>query len=293
MRKQCAAVLVIAIAQVITAAQQFSPASPGTAVDPNTRFEVVAIKAIADASSPTMIRMTPGGLDSSVPVGVLLRQALQKPDYQMIGAPGWINTERYSIRATLPKGVSPAAMSVVLLNMLKDRFQLATHLEAREAPIFHLVMARGDGRTGPNLKPTSAECQAAIAERQAAEKRGGPPPPPPDRDACGAGRTGPGLLARRGGRIAQLVAPLSDLTGRPVIDKTGLTGLYDFTLEFAYEGRMPGLMGALGVPPGAPVNPDAPSLSAALQEQLGLKLEAARGPVEVVVIDKLEKPTLE
>jgi len=126
---------VIAIAQVMTAAQQFSPAPAGTAVDPNTRFEVVAIKPIADASSPMMIRMTPGGLDSSVPVGVLLRQALQKPDYQMIGAPGWINTERYSIRATLPKGVSPAAMSVVLLNTLKDRYQVEMHLETREEPI--------------------------------------------------------------------------------------------------------------------------------------------------------------
>jgi uncharacterized protein (TIGR03435 family) len=143
------------------------------------------------------------------------------------------------------------------------------------------------------LKPTSAECQAVIAERQAAEKRAGPPAPLPDPDGCGSGRTGPGLLARRGGRIAQLVSPLSDLTGRPVIDKTGLTGVYDFTLEFAYEGRMPGLMGPLGAPPSTPVDPDAPSLSAALQEQLGLKLEAARGPVEVVVIDKFEKPTLD
>jgi uncharacterized protein (TIGR03435 family) len=75
--------------------------------------------------------------------------------------------------------------------------------------------------------------------------------------------------------------------------KTGLTGVYDFTLEFAYEGRMPGLMGPLGAPPSASVDPDAPSLFAALQEQLGLKLEAARGPVEVVVIDKFEKPTLD
>jgi uncharacterized protein (TIGR03435 family) len=292
MRKQSAAVFAIAMFPVMAAAQQFLTTTPGTPVDPNTRFEVVAIKPIKDANSPVMIRMTPSGLDASVPVGVVLRQALQKPDYHMVGAPGWINTERYSIRATVPKGVPPAAMSVMMLNLLKDRFQLATHLEIREQPIFHLVMARSDGRPRPNLKPTSAECQAAIAERQAAEKRGGPPAPPPDPDACGTGRTGPGLLARRGGRIAQLVAPLSDLTGRPVIDKTGLTGLYDFTLEFAYEGRMPGLMGALGAPP-APVNPDAPSLSAALQEQLGLKLEPARGPVEVVVIDKFEKPTLE
>jgi uncharacterized protein (TIGR03435 family) len=292
MRKQSAAVFVITMVPVMAAAQQFLTA-PGASVDPNTRFEVVAIKPVEDANSPVMIRMTPSGLDSSVPVGVLLRQALQKPDYQMVGAPGWINRERYSIRATLPEGVSPAAMSVVMLNLLKDRFQLATHLETREGPIFHLVMARSDGRPGPNLKPTSAGCQAMIAERQAAEKRAGPPAPLPDRDGCGSGRTGPGLLARRGGRIAQLVSPLSDLTGRPVIDKTGLTGVYDFTLEFAYEGRMPGLMGPLGAPPSASVDPDAPSLFAALQEQLGLKLEAARGPVEVVVIDKFEKPTLD
>jgi uncharacterized protein (TIGR03435 family) len=122
-----------------------------------------------------LIRMTPAGLDSSVPVGVLIRQALQKPDYQMVGAPGWINTERYSIRATLPAGVSPTAMSVMMLNLLKDRFQMATHLESREQPIFHLVLARSDGRLGPDLKPTSAECQAAIAERQATAARGGPP----------------------------------------------------------------------------------------------------------------------
>ena len=96
--------------------------------------------------------------------------------------------------------------------------------------------------------------------------------------------------------MAQLVSALSDLTGRPVIDKTGLTGLYDFTLKFTFEGRMPGLMGPLGAPAGTPApaaDPDAPSLSTALQEQLGLKLESARGPVEVVVIEKFEKPTLD
>jgi uncharacterized protein (TIGR03435 family) len=86
---------------------------------------------------------------------------------------------------------------------------------------------------------------------------------------------------------------LADLTSRPVIDKTGLTGVYDYTLKFAFEGRMPGVMGPLGAPPAPPADPDAPSLSAALQEQLGLKLESARGPVEVAVIDKFEKPTFD
>jgi bla regulator protein blaR1 len=103
-------------------------------------------------------------------------------------------------------------------------------------------------------------------------------------------------MAASGRTIAQFVATLSDLVGRPVIDKTGLTGLYDFSLKFAPEGRNAGplgqtlaLRGAQGQAP--PVDPNAPGLSAALQEQLGLKLESARGPVEVVVIDKLEKPT--
>src|SRR5688572_4600234 len=228
MRKQSTAAFVMAMIPFQATAQQFLTA-PGTPVDPDTRFEVVAIKPIEDASSSMMIRMTPGGLDASVPVGVLLRQALQKPDYQMVGAPGWINTERYSIRATVPKGVSPAAMSVMMLNLLKDRFQLATHLDTREQPIFHLVMARSDGRLGPALTPTSAECRATIEERQAAAKRGGPPaplPPLPDPNGpqpCGVGRTAPGLVAHSGRLIAQFVPTLSDLTGRPVIDKTGLT----------------------------------------------------------------------
>jgi len=288
MRTQNAAVFLFAMVPVMAAAQQFLAAPQGAPVDPNTRFEVVAIRPIEDASSPMLIRMTPGGLDSAVPAGLLLRQVLQKPDYQMVGAPGWINTERYSIRAKPPAGAPPNAMSVMMLNLLKDRFQLATHLETREQPIFYLVMARSDGRLGPNLKHTSAECQAVIADRQAAAKL------PDFNEPCGSGRSSPGLFAFSASPIARLVPALSDLTGRPVIDRTGLTGLYDVTLKFAFEGRMPGIMGPLGSPgPAPPVDPDAPSLSAALQEQLGLKLEAARGPVEVVVIDKFEKPTLD
>jgi uncharacterized protein (TIGR03435 family) len=123
-------------------------------------------------------------------------------------------------------------------------------------------------------------------------KSGAPPSFNPN-EQCGSGRNSPGLISVSGRSIAQLVPMLADLTGRPVIDKTGLTGLYDFTIKFAYEGRMPGMMGPLGAPPAPPADPDAPSLSAALQEQLGLKLEAARGPVEIVIIDKFEKPTFD
>jgi bla regulator protein blaR1 len=289
MGKQSAAVFVIAMLPVMAAAQKFIPTS-GAPVAPDTRFEVVSIKPINDANAPMRTMTTPTGFESSLPVGGILRQALQKPDYQMVGAPGWINTERYSIRAKPPAGTPPAAMSVMMLNLLRDRFQLATHLETREQPIFHLVMARSDGRLGPNLTLTLAACRATVANREEAMKRGAPPLFDPT-DSCGSGRSSPGLFAFTGSRLARLVAALSDLMGRPVIDKTGLTGLYDLTLKFAYEGRMPGIMGPLGAPPAPTVDPDAPSLSAALQEQLGLRLESVRGPVEVVVIDKLEKPT--
>ena len=295
------AVLVIAMAPVVAAAQQFLPAAPGAPVDPNTRFEVVAIRPVEDASGPVLIRMTPGRLESSVPVGILVRQALQKPDYQIVGAPGWIITERYSIRATAPEGLPPAALTVMLLNLLKDRFQMVTHLETREQPIFNLVIARTDGRLGPDLKPTPAECQATIAQRiadaKAAAGRGGPPPLPqfdPNGPLpCGFGRLMPGIAAGSARTMAQIVPTLADLVGRPVIDNTGLTGLYDFSLKFAYEGRTAGPFGMLPGAPPPPVDPDAPSFVAALQEQLGLKLEAARGPVEVVVIDRFEKPTLD
>lgn len=297
-------VFAIAMVPVMAAAQQFMPATPGPPVDPNTRFEVAAIKAVNGASGPIMMRMLPGGrLDSNgLPIGVFLRQALQKPDYQIVGAPGWLDTERYSITAKAPEGTPPSAMTVMMLNLLKDRFHLTTHLETREQPIFNLVIARADGRLGTDLKPTPAECQATIAERIAAAKaaaeRGAPLPLPslPDPNAplpCGSVRMGPGLVTGSGRTIAQVVPMLSDFMGRPVIDKTGLTGLYDFALKFAPTGRATGLFAALTGPPPPPDDPDSPGLSTAVQEQLGLKLESARGPVEVVVIDRLEKPMLD
>ena len=98
-------VFVIALVPVIATAQQFMPATPGPPPDPNTRFEVAAIKAVDGARGPIMMRMLPGGrLDSNgLPIGVLLRQALQKPDYQIVGAPGWLDTERYRSRRRRPR----------------------------------------------------------------------------------------------------------------------------------------------------------------------------------------------
>lgn len=308
MRMQSAAIAVMALVPVMAAAQQFA-AGAGPLVDPNARFEVAVIKAFDGATGPLVNRLTAGGFMSNLPVGVHLRQALQKPDYQIVGAPGWIDSERYAINAKLAEGVPPAGLSVMLLNLLKDRFQLRTHLETRELPIFNLVMARADGRPGADLKATSAECQAMIEARAAAAQaaasgRGGPPPRVPfpsgnDAMPCGFGGWGSGMATGSGRTLAQIAQTLSDVVGRPVSDRTGLTGMYDFALKFVPEGRVAGPLGpassllqAPGAPPPA-VDPDAPSLAVALQEQLGLKFESTRGPVEVVVIDRLEKPALD
>jgi uncharacterized protein (TIGR03435 family) len=291
--------LTIALVPVVMTAQQFLPTAAAS-VDPNARFEVVAIKPV-QVGSGGLMKMTPGGFESSVPIGLLLRQALQKPDYQITGAPGWIDTELYSVRAKAPEGTPPGAMPVLLLNLLRDRFGLVTHLETREHPISHLVMARADRRAGPDLRPTPADCQATIAEREENAKRGGPPGPMPtsfpgpgDPLPCGSRMTGFGSMRISGSTIAQFLPMLADLIGRPVIDRTGLTGRYDISLTYRHEGRVPGIAGILGLPPAfepPPVDPNAPSLIAALQEQLGLRLESGRGPVEVAVIDKIEKPT--
>lgn len=293
--------LTIALVPVVVTAQQFLPAPPAT-IDPNIRFEVVAIKPV-ETGIGALMRTTPGAFESSVPVGLLLRQALQKADYQISGAPGWIDAERYSIRAKAPVGTPPGATPVMLLNLLKDRFGLVTHLETREQAVSHLVVARVDGRLGPDLRPTPADCQAVIAEREEVAKRGGPPGPmpssfpgPEDPLPCGFRMVGFGSQRISGSTIAQFLPTLADLIGRPVIDRTGLTGRYDITLTYRHEGRMPGIAGILGAPVGfepPAVDPNAPSLVAALQEQLGLKLESARGAVEVAVIDKIAKPTFD
>jgi uncharacterized protein (TIGR03435 family) len=137
----------------------------------------VTVKPVANSTGPLgRFIPTPQRLEySELPIGWLLRVALQKPDYQMIGAPGWIDTDRYTIMAKAPEGTPQAALTTLLVNLLKDRFQLATHLETRELPMFNLVMARTDGRLGSDLKATPAECQATIAETMGRRKR-----PPPD-----------------------------------------------------------------------------------------------------------------
>jgi uncharacterized protein (TIGR03435 family) len=292
-----------AIDAAAPAAAQFPGAAPGSPpVDPETRFEVVSIKPFDASTGASRISMTPGRYDvAGMPLRLVIGQALGVPADRIIGLPDWIDKERYTIAAV---SAEPAAraLAVMVTNMLKDRFKMVTHRETRELPVYNLVFARTDKRLGPGLKPSPPECQAAIAARLEEIKRGGTVPTvPAGPKECQSALINPGIASFSGVEMAVIAQILTQSVGRPVIDKTGLTGAYDYTLKWTPEAGI-GSPTPFGLPPGVlgrspdapqPVDPDAPNLFTAVQEQLGLKLESARGPVEVVVIDRLEKPTLD
>jgi len=280
-------------------------AAGGPPIDPETRFEVVSIKPFDASSGPARSNTTPGRYDfSGLPLRLLVGQGLRAPLDRIIGWPDWIDTERYTVTAKMPDPPPPAtAIFVMIENLLKDRFQLVTHRETRELPVYNLVLARSDGRFGPAFKETSAECQASLRESLEASRRGAPTPTPEARQAmagCVGVKLGDlGMVTMNGTTIGALANFLTQSVSRPVIDRTGLTSFYDLTMKWTPDG--PGPL-PFGLPAGSlpqsqtpppPADPDAPNIFTAVQEQLGLKLEAGRGPVEVVVIDRLEKPTLD
>jgi uncharacterized protein (TIGR03435 family) len=274
-------------------------AAPDPPVDPETRFDVVSIKPF-DASGGTAPRMSMSAGRYNV-AGVTLpgiaSQALSVPPNRITGLPDWSFKERYTIAAKAPEGTPSTdsrAMLVMVTNLLKDRFKMATHTETREMPVFHMVFARNDRRLGPALKESSAECRAALAARGEEVRRGSRAAGRIGPGECESVRINPGGTASLSGvRMDMLAQILTPYVGRGVIDKTGLTGYYNLTLKWTPEVGNAGVAPPV-LPPGTlPLDPDAPNLFTAVQEQLGLKLESARAPLDVVVIDHLEKPTLD
>jgi uncharacterized protein (TIGR03435 family) len=267
------------------------------AQQPPTTFEVATVKANKAGDTNGMLRRLPGGrmTATNMPLRQMITYAYQLAQYQLVGGPGWITTDRFDIVAKMdgdPAPVAPGAgldpMQRAMQALLEDRFKLKVRRETREMDIYALVMAKPGGGPGPNLKPSIADCAAPAA----AARRGGPPPAPPGPPGtlpppgqfCGI-FGGPGRLRFGGLAASQMVQAFSGQSGRMVVDRTGLTGSWDFELTFAPEQR--------GGGPGvgdAPAS-DAPSFFTAIQEQLGLKLESTKGPVDVLVIDSAEKPT--
>jgi uncharacterized protein (TIGR03435 family) len=197
---------------------------------------------------------------------------------QIIGGPPWITTDRFDVEARTrgepgrdADGV-PRRMFQMLQSLLADRFALVVHRQTRELPVYMLRLARDDKRLGSHLSPVVADCQALRAA-----------PAQASRPPCAIGGAG-GSLTGGAATMSQLATTLSNRVGRIVVDRTGLQGAFDFDLTWTPEQT-----GAINNPT-TPGIRDAPSVFTALQEQLGLKLEAARAPVDVLVIDHAERP---
>ena len=283
--------------------------SLGQPTEGKPAFEVASVKPAAPITGvgATMFRMRGGpGTDDTGQISysnismqqlLILAYGLHK-QYRLAG-PNWLENEKYDIVAKLPAGATKEQVNVMLQNLLVDRFGLATHHETRDLPGYEMVVARN----GPKIKE-SPESPAVAAATPAA---GGPPSMAISKDKDGLLEFPPGTTA-----LAQLPAgvgitrysarnqPLSAWTaflenplGRPVMDRTGLTGKYDFNLTYTGDQRTMANVITNG-PPATPSAADAPNdagpdLFTAMQEQLGLKLESKKIPIDVLVIDRLEK----
>ena len=251
------------------------------------RFEVASVRP-ADPAGPrgfSGLGFLPGGAVSGtqVPLLAVIAQAYDLP-WRQIHGPDDLMTERFAIDAKAPPSALPPegatfdqtlrATAPVLREMLKtllaERFKLAGHIEKREVPLYALVV----GSNGPKLKPAQRDCTPKTATD----------------DPCGGQGGGPaGGLRLRGAEVAMLAEMLSSLLDRSVVDRTGIKGRYDIDLPSWNPGLPPRDQSADPDPEPQP-DPGAPSISTVLQP-LGLRLERFRGPLEIYVVDHIERPT--
>jgi uncharacterized protein (TIGR03435 family) len=215
--------------------------------------------------------------DGRTPVGLRLGSSVNP----ITGGPAWISSAFYEINAKPEGSPSPGMMrGPMLQGLLEDRFKLRIRREVKDAPVYGLNVAKGGFKLKPLADGGCVPRNDTGTTSQASGQR-----------RCGGtninfGRAG-GTLELTGVSLAEFSRDIQNFVDRPVLDKTGIIGLFDFRLEFASDENTPGL---------APGNPAAesssrPSLFTALQEQLGLKLEAAKGPNEFLVIDSIERPS--
>jgi uncharacterized protein (TIGR03435 family) len=237
-------------------------------------YEVVSVKPNESGSFSSSSNTRGGSFTATnATVRQLVLTAYRLRDFQVSGGPGWIESDRFDVAARAPEGEKPDHPAM-LRTLLAERFTLRTHRETREQPIYALVVARSDGRLGPQLQPSTIDCSG----------RGGAPP---------AGNANCGLNSSVGGALGKMTGTgttmdnLATALGnfglnRMVLNRTGLTGGYDVELQWMPDNAR--------APAGDTAN-QAPSIFTALQEQLGLKLDSQRGPVEFLVIDSVDQPT--
>jgi uncharacterized protein (TIGR03435 family) len=257
-----------------------TPSAPGR----SPAFEVASIKRNVSGSDNASVRGQPGGrlAITNTTLRTIIRNVYRLQGFQIAGGPDWIDTDRWDIVAKADGDALPDQLMAMVQTLLADRFRLAAHREVRDAPIYALTLSRSDERLGPQLRPSTVDCAALIA---AARARGGAQPPTTNgRPSCGL-RVERGFIMTTATTMADLARNLAPMAGRSVIDKTSLTGTYDLDLRWTPDGPAGDAPGGVALP-----GDDAVSLFTAMKEQLGLKLEAQRAPIEVLVIDSAERP---
>jgi uncharacterized protein (TIGR03435 family) len=278
-------VLPLALGALVSSAYAQQPANP--------TFEVATVKPIKASDALNRISIQPGGrlIFSNITLKQLIGTSHQRVGFdsrEVIGGPDWVESDRWEVMAQAngelvgPDGF-PGPAFAMLRNLLAERFRLQLHEEKRERSVYLLEFARADRRTGTRLRPSTADCAVIMRD----EAQGKPPVVQPGQmRPCSVGLP-PGQLRASAVTMSALSNVLSTFVGRPVVDRTSLPGIFDIELEFSPESRAAFLPPEPGAPP--PTG-DGPSLFTALQEQLGLKLTAGRAAVDVLVIDRAERP---
>ena len=245
-------------------------------------FEVASIKPNRSGESRSGADAAPSGrvTVTNMTLYNLVRNAFELQPHELVAGermPSWIESERWDIVAQGAPLTDPASQQLLrqmLRNLVVDRFKLASRRETRDVPVYALVLSRSDGQLGAQIRPSTLDCAAQIAAARAPGTARG------SVQQCGR-RVGPGYMATFGVPLREFAAGLSAAAGRFVIDATGLTDRFDLELKWNPE---PGSTDA-----GAPA--DGASLFTAVQEQLGLRLEARPAPVNVFVLETAERPT--
>ncbi len=281
------AVLVVASAPTASRLWAQAPAGPSPAERPT--FEVASVK-LNKSDGPMGVRKfdlgQPGGYVTmtNCTLRILIANAYLSTDgpdirYRISGVPSWIESESFDIAARADGDPTLEQKKLMLQSLLADRFKLTMHHETRQLAVYALVLATA-GKAGPRLIPhrDDTKCFDPSGSAQA----------PCDFGLYVNRSGGDSVVRQQNLPMERFAGLLTVFVGRPVLDRTGLSGNFDFTLEFAAQpSTQPGLESAEPQPdPTA-----APALPTALREQLGLKLEPTAGPVDVLVIDHVEEPS--
>ncbi len=254
------------------------------------QFEAASIKP-SYSQSIQYVRPLPGRLTADASLQNLTHYAYGVPPFRVVGGPERVLSVRYQIDATASGNTSRDRMFLMLRSLLEDRFQLKIHRETREQPVFALVAARGGLKLPPPKNDACVESPADASPEWTGGGRmavSGELPPMTTRCGSAGVSLGPAGARLQGGKIAmpELARILSMLLGRSVIDRTGSTEVFDLQMDFVPDYTTPAMpppppdSGISGVP-----------IAQALQQQLGLRLESARGPVEVIIVDHAEPPS--